>query len=74
MIDRNMPMSAKELIKILESVPPDTDVYFNGMVSWTSGLTYVDVPISSVKKAKTYADSDYQYIELFGIQREDEVN
>ena len=74
MIDRNTPMSAKDLIKLLETLPPDTDVYFNGIVSWNNGFINVDLPVSSVKKIKTYADSNYQYIELFGVQREDEVN
>lgn len=67
-------MSAKDLIELLETLSPDTDVYFNGIVYWNNGFINVDFPVTSAKKVKTYLDSDYQYIELYGVQREDDIN
>lgn len=60
------PLTAKELIEILQKVPPDTDLYVNGYISWEHGFVNVDFPITSVQKLKTYADSNQNYIELFG--------
>jgi hypothetical protein len=60
------PITANELITILQQIPPDTDIYVNGYISWEHGFVNVDFPITSVQRLKTYADSDQNYIELFG--------
>lgn len=66
MKEQKRTITARELIIILQEVPPDTDIYVNGYISWEHGFVNVDFPIASVRKLKTYADSDQNYIELFG--------
>ena len=66
------PLTAGELITILQKVPPNTDLYVNGFISWENGFINVDFPITSVNKTKKYADSNQNYIELLGSSKREE--
>lgn len=52
MKDKKQPITANELIKILQEVPPDTDIYVDGCVIWEHGFVFVDFPITSVHPLK----------------------
>lgn len=72
MKDQKRTITARELIKILQEVPPDTDIYVDGYVVWEHGFVAVDFPITSVRPLKRYSDTDQNYIELYGKRRKRE--
>ena len=72
MENKKQPITANELIKILQEVPPDTDIYVDGCVIWEHGFVFVDFPITSVHPLKKYTDTNQTYIELYGKRKERE--
>ena len=71
MTDFNKALTAKELISILNTVPPETKVHFIGATLCSGNLLPFHAPVFRVSKGYKITSNNELSIGLFGVQKSD---